>query len=68
MSVWVCKVCGFNYDESKGAPVDGIPAGTRWKKIPEEKIFSQCGAPKSSFEIKKNKSRGDAFYLSALNP
>ena len=34
MKTWQCVVCGFIYDEAKGMPEDGVPAGTRWQDIP----------------------------------
>ena len=32
--IWECMVCGWVYDEARGAPEEGIPAGTRWEDIP----------------------------------
>ena len=31
-----CVQCGFEYDEAKGWPEDGIEPGTRWDDIPED--------------------------------
>ena len=28
--LFVCVQCGFEYDEAKGWPEDGIAPGTRW--------------------------------------
>ncbi|WP_415066901.1 rubredoxin [Polynucleobacter necessarius] len=30
MKTWQYLVCGYIYDEVKGIPEDGIPAGTVW--------------------------------------
>ena len=34
--LFVCVQCGFEYDEEKGWPEDGIAPGTRWDDIPED--------------------------------
>ena len=33
--LFICVQCGFEYDEAKGWPEDGIAPGTRWDDIPE---------------------------------
>jgi len=43
MKTWQCVVCGFIYDEAKGIPKDGIPAGTRWEDIPADWSCPDCG-------------------------
>jgi rubredoxin len=44
-----CVQCGFEYDEAKGWPEDGIAPGTRWDDIPEDWSCPDCGAAKSDF-------------------
>ena len=34
--VWECALCGFIYDEAKGAPEEGLAPGTRWADVPED--------------------------------
>lgn len=69
MNIWVCEICGFEYDEAKGLPGDGIPPGTRWEDIPEDWLCPECGATKSDFRMKKcTRGRGDALSLGILNP
>ena len=34
--VWMCIICGWVYEEEKGAPEEGIEPGTRWEDIPED--------------------------------
>ena len=46
-----CVQCGFEYDEAKGWPEDGIEPGTRWDDIPEDWSCPDCGAAKSDFEM-----------------
>ena len=49
--LFVCVQCGFEYDEEKGWPEDGIAPGTRWDDIPEDWSCPDCGAAKSDFEM-----------------
>lgn len=48
---WMCVVCGYIYDESKGLPDEGIAPGTRWEDIPETWTCPDCGVTKSDFEM-----------------
>lgn len=47
---FTCSICGFVYDESKGLPEAGIPAGTKFEDLPADFKCPICGAPKSLFE------------------
>jgi len=47
--VWQCEVCGWIYDEEKGAPAEGIPPRTRWADVPDDWKCPECLAPKSDF-------------------
>ena len=49
MKKWRCLVCDFEYDEAKGLPMEGIPAGTKWEDIPEDWTCPDCGVGKSDF-------------------
>lgn len=51
MHKWECIVCGWVYDEAKGAPESGIPAGTPWSEVPEDFLCPDCGVGKEDFEI-----------------
>jgi rubredoxin len=51
MKTWVCVVCGLIYEEEKGWPEDGIPAGTLWEDIPDDWLCPECGASKAEFEM-----------------
>ncbi|MFT5924016.1 MAG: rubredoxin-NAD+ reductase [Paraglaciecola sp.] len=46
-----CLVCGFIYDEGKGNPKEGIPAGTRWQDVPDDWKCPDCGVGKEDFEM-----------------
>ena len=34
--VYVCDVCGWEYDEEAGFPDAGIEPGTKWEDIPDD--------------------------------
>lgn len=41
--VWVCKICGYTYDESA--------TGKRFEDLPEDWVCPLCNHPKSDFEL-----------------
>ncbi|GAA5525436.1 nitric oxide reductase FlRd-NAD(+) reductase [Microbulbifer aestuariivivens] len=49
--IWECLVCGWIYDESKGAPDEGIAPGTRWEDIPSDWLCPECAVGKEDFEM-----------------
>jgi rubredoxin len=51
MKKWKCIVCGYVYDEAKGAPEEGLAPGTLWKDVPEDWSCPDCGTFKSDFEM-----------------
>ncbi|AKH21941.1 rubredoxin [Sedimenticola thiotaurini] len=51
MKKYKCIICDFIYDEAKGLPEEGIPAGTRWQDVPDDWECPDCGASKSDFEM-----------------
>lgn len=48
---WMCLLCGYLYDEAKGCPEEGIPAGTRWEDVPPNWSCPECSARKEDFEM-----------------
>ena len=50
MAKYVCTVCGYVYDESAGAPDDGVSPETLWADVPDDFVCPVCGAGKDSFE------------------
>lgn len=56
MGEYVCSVCGYVYDESKGIPEEGIAPGTKWDNLPEDWLCPLCGATKAEFESKDEAS------------
>lgn len=53
MSVYVCLVCGWEYDESKGYPKDDIAPGTKWSDVPADFKCPLCNAGKDEFAKKE---------------
>lgn len=51
MKTWICRECGFVYDERLGLPEAGIGAGTRFADLPDDWICPVCGSPKAEFEL-----------------
>lgn len=51
MKAYMCVICGFVYEQGKGIPEQGIPAGTVWEDIPETWKCPDCGATKDEFEM-----------------
>ncbi len=47
--IWQCEVCGWIYDEEKGAPDEGLAPGTRWSEVPEDWQCPDCFAFKRDF-------------------
>lgn len=48
---YMCVICGYIYDEEKGAPEEGLAPGTRWEDIPLNWKCPECGAMKDDFQM-----------------
>jgi len=51
MAIYVCTVCGWEYDESAGYPDGGIAPGTKFDDLPDDFECPVCGASKGDFEL-----------------
>jgi rubredoxin len=38
-----CEVCDYVYDETRGEPREGFPAGTSWEQVPDDWCCPDCG-------------------------
>ena len=47
--IYVCDVCGWEYNEDSGLPEKGIAAGTAFDKLPEDFVCPLCGVDKENF-------------------
>lgn len=50
MSKYICNVCGYVYDDEKGIPELGIPAGTKWEDVPHDFVCPLCKASRDNFK------------------
>ena len=50
MKKFVCRVCGYIYDEEQGAPDNGVAPGTKWEDVPDDFVCPLCGVGKDMFE------------------
>lgn len=67
MKIYICSVCGFDYDEAKGDPGSGIAPGTRWEDVPEDWVCPICGADKSMFKAEGGEQEKPKPVPSAVN-
>jgi rubredoxin len=51
MKTYMCLICGYIYDESKGDPDGGLSPGTLWEDVPLSWRCPNCGAGKEDFEM-----------------
>ena len=50
---YVCKVCGYVYDEALGDPDNGSAAGTKFEDLPEDWTCPLCMVGKDEFEAEE---------------
>ncbi len=48
---YVCKVCGYVYDEVAGDEEHGIAPGTKFADLPADFECPICGVGKDEFEV-----------------
>jgi rubredoxin len=51
MKKYVCKVCGYVYDEAVGVLDEEIQPGTKWEDVPDDFVCPVCAASKTEFEL-----------------
>lgn len=47
---FLCRACGYVYDEALGDPDGGLPPGTRFDAIPDDWMCPLCGVGKQDLE------------------
>jgi rubredoxin len=50
MKKYVCKICGYVYDEAAGDPEHNIAPGTKFEDLPDDWTCPLCGVGKDQFE------------------
>ncbi len=51
--IYVCSVCGYEYNEATGDPDNGIAPGTKFADLPADFECPVCGVGKDEFEVKE---------------
>jgi len=51
--VYVCDVCGYEYNPAEGDLDNGVAPGTPFEEIPDTWTCPLCGVGKESFSMKK---------------
>jgi len=51
MAQYVCLECGWIYDEAKGDPDRGVPAGTKWEDLPDDFKCAECDTVKGQTDM-----------------
>ncbi|KAA0098075.1 rubredoxin [Mycolicibacterium sp. P1-18] len=60
MTAYRCPGCDFVYDEAKGAPREGFPAGTPWAQVPDDWCCPDCAVrEKIDFEPEASEATGN---------
>lgn len=47
----VCPLCDYVYENAKGDPAHGIPAGTAFESLPTNWSHPGCNGRKDTFEV-----------------
>lgn len=59
MIVFVCNLCGFEYNSELGCPDAGIEPGVDFDDLPDDWTCPYCGAGKEEFEPVKTVENDD---------
>lgn len=49
-AIYMCRECGYLYDQSVGDPAQGITPGTDIDELPEAWRCPECGADQTALE------------------
>ena len=49
MDIYVCSVCGYEYNPVNGDPEHGVEPGTLFEDLPADWVCPVCGAQKEAF-------------------
>jgi rubredoxin len=47
--IYVCDVCGYEYNPAQGDPDNGVAPGTLFESIPDNWTCPLCGVDKTNF-------------------
>ena len=57
--VYICQLCGYEYDPKNGDPENGIDPDTDFEDLEEDWECPLCGAGKDDFEIVRSEDEED---------
>ena len=60
MKVYVCELCGYEYNPKEGDPENGVAENTDFEDLPEEWVCPLCGAGKEDFECVKEDEESES--------
>jgi len=60
---WMCRVCGFIYDENSGIPDDGIAPGSRREDLPADWTWSGLQGQQARLRTGRNMTHPHAMQL-----
>ena len=63
MAVFVCRVCGYHYDEDEGDEESGVPPKTEFYDLPWMWKCPNCGAFKEDFEELAEEEQEEESYF-----
>ena len=52
--IYVCALCGYEYNPKVGDPDNGVNEGTEFEDLPADWVCPLCGATKEDFEAVSN--------------
>ena len=47
--IYVCNICGYEYDPAQGDPDNGVAQGTSFEEVPNDWTCPLCGVDKTDF-------------------
>ena len=51
--IYVCELCGYEYDPKTGDPDNGIDPETEFDELAQDWVCPLCGAGKEDFETQE---------------
>ncbi len=58
--IYVCELCGYEYNPEAGDPENGIAPQTDFEDLPEDWVCPLCGAGKDDFEAVRSADEDDS--------
>ena len=56
--LYICELCGYEYNPKTGDPDNAIPEGTDFEDLPADWVCPLCGATKDDFEATDESANG----------